>query len=234
LTAVGVLVAIPILGIVASILLPAFARAREEARREACQENMEQIYAGLNSYAADHDGEFPAVGVRQSGVMFDLASVYPEYIDDPALLTCPTGDLSVEDVTAAIERNKRVTHDYVYFSHVVRTSAEAKAYLKAVKAARAEGESIGDEIVLEDGTVLPRIRRADSREYDRPESAIPVLIERPFHHMPPGFNVLFLDGHVEFGRLDAGDDFLWSSDFAEALETLVGPQPDPPLAVAVD
>jgi prepilin-type N-terminal cleavage/methylation domain-containing protein/prepilin-type processing-associated H-X9-DG protein len=54
-TLIELLVVISIIAILAAILFPVFARARENARRSACQSNLKQIGLGVLQYAQDYD-----------------------------------------------------------------------------------------------------------------------------------------------------------------------------------
>jgi prepilin-type N-terminal cleavage/methylation domain-containing protein len=58
-TLIELLVVIAIISILASILFPAFAQAREAARKTMCTSNVKQLGLGLGMYAADHDGLYP-------------------------------------------------------------------------------------------------------------------------------------------------------------------------------
>jgi prepilin-type processing-associated H-X9-DG protein len=53
------LVVIAIIAILAAILFPVFARARENARRSSCQSNLKQIGLGILQYAQDYDEKLP-------------------------------------------------------------------------------------------------------------------------------------------------------------------------------
>ncbi len=63
-TLIELLVVIAIIAILAAILFPVFARARENARRSSCQSNMKQIGLGMLQYAQDYDEKL--VGYRMS------------------------------------------------------------------------------------------------------------------------------------------------------------------------
>lgn len=58
-TLIELLVVIAIIAILAAILFPVFARARENARRASCQSNLKQIGLGVLQYAQDYDEKYP-------------------------------------------------------------------------------------------------------------------------------------------------------------------------------
>jgi len=58
-TLIELLVVIAIIAILAAILFPVFARARENARRSSCSSNMKQVALGVMQYNQDYDEKFP-------------------------------------------------------------------------------------------------------------------------------------------------------------------------------
>lgn len=58
-TLIELLVVIAIIAILAAILFPVFARARENARRASCQSNLKQLALGVHQYTQDYDDRLP-------------------------------------------------------------------------------------------------------------------------------------------------------------------------------
>ena len=73
-TLIELLVVVAIIAILAAMLLPALAAAREKARRSACTNNLDQAGKGFAIYTADYGGYFPGLptwepGKRSSGTI---------------------------------------------------------------------------------------------------------------------------------------------------------------------
>jgi prepilin-type N-terminal cleavage/methylation domain-containing protein/prepilin-type processing-associated H-X9-DG protein len=64
-TLIELLIVIAIIALLAAILFPVFARARENARRASCQSNMKQLGLGFVQYINDYDGRYPGAGQYQ-------------------------------------------------------------------------------------------------------------------------------------------------------------------------
>jgi len=88
-TLIELLVVIAIIAILAAILFPVFARAREKARQTSCLSNVKQIMLGILMYNQDYDEKMP--GSWASGASGLWSSRIMPYVKNNQLFACPSG-----------------------------------------------------------------------------------------------------------------------------------------------
>ena len=105
-TLIELLVVIAIIAILAAILFPVFARARENARRASCQSNLKQIGLGIMQYTQDYDETYPLYEVGgnpatdypyldANGVSIDWSLAIQPYTKSMQILACPSDTYSL-------------------------------------------------------------------------------------------------------------------------------------------
>lgn len=88
-TLIELLVVIAIIAILAAILFPVFARARENARRVSCVSNTKQIGIGLMQYTQDYDEQLVINDVAGVGAPYWSDNLQP-YIKSYQVMVCPS------------------------------------------------------------------------------------------------------------------------------------------------
>ena len=89
-TLIELLVVIAIIALLAAILFPVFSRARENARRSSCQNNVKQIMIGVAQYTQDYDETYPLLGIDTSSADVHMFRLIHPYIKSVQIFTCPS------------------------------------------------------------------------------------------------------------------------------------------------
>lgn len=173
-TLIELLFVIAIIGILAAILLPSLARARENARRVSCMYNLSQIGLVLHMFADEHNGKLPWSGGKNNAKC--LLPLNGKYYDDEKIFCCPS------DASAmfSYDRGKENAPPF-------------SAAFDDVYGVRASYDYLG--AYTEAPITLP------PPQYPIPR--IPIMWDlagdaESANHVPGGGNVLSLDGSVEF------------------------------------
>lgn len=123
-TLIELLVVIAIIAILAAILFPVFAKAREKARQTSCLSNMKQIGLALVQYTQDYDGLYPVVvsyavvnntavlnnwGVDLTngtnatlGVAGTVPSIIGAYVKNTNIFKCPSSSIAPSTTSAGL------------------------------------------------------------------------------------------------------------------------------------
>lgn len=79
-TTIELLFVAAIFAVMSVILMPIAKAVKDRASRITCAANLRKISLGLHTFAADHDGKFPA----------DLVQLYPKYVESENVFVCPS------------------------------------------------------------------------------------------------------------------------------------------------
>jgi len=92
-TLIELLVVIAIIAILAAILFPVFARAREKARQTSCLSNVKQLSLSVVMYAGDYDEIMPRYADRDcAGGRKNWFDVLEPYMKNTQILVCPSAN----------------------------------------------------------------------------------------------------------------------------------------------
>ena len=213
-TLIELLVVIAIIAILAAILFPVFARARENARRSSCQSNLKQIGLGVLQYNQDYDEKYPFQEDTTYGDGIPIAS--PMGSDDPSINGSTIPDKTFPYVKSAQiwkcpstrEENVQPPGPPAGAAPRPLVSYHYNGTIQALSLA-AISEVSRTEMVRDSGG-----NRAFTRFYMRPYSQLgytdaqkisSVNADLPDYLNPAnqaphfeGYNFLFCDGHVKY------------------------------------
>ncbi len=194
-TLIELLVVIAIIAILAAILFPVFARARESARQTSCLSNVRQLGTALMMYLQDYDEAFPhrANRVETSTIQYpngDLSdrmywymALYP-YVNNVEIFTCPSAPRygwAGNPTSSGIR--------YGYNRHLCYHNSPPPRMLADITHPSALGVII-DTDMFEGTSGMPYTFY--NRHYDRTHPA-------PRHN--GGANIAFADGHAKWANV---------------------------------
>ena len=173
---------IAVIGVLAAILLPALARAREAGRRSSCMSNLVELNMALQMYASEHQRQLPWSG--GNGDVRCLNRLRNDYITDYRALLCPSSAYSSETIkqwedflkNAATGDRNPPRFEFTSYNYIGWFSPQAI-------------------------TVPPP---------EAPMPKIPMMWDmvrkgnqgNGFNHVPGGANVVWMDGSAEFVHLN--------------------------------
>ena len=144
-TLIELLVVIAIIAILAAILFPVFARARENARRASCMSNLKQIGLGIMMYVQDYDEKYPLAAIVSyetppNGLWYQNTrisppniswfwqqTVYP-YTKSDQLYYCPSAQFTTHPYSGQYGANAQVIQPYTPLS-LAAVNSPATTYM---------------------------------------------------------------------------------------------------------
>ena len=212
-TLIELLVVIAIIAILAAILFPVFAQAREKARAAACMSNTKQIATASVMYVQDYDEnlvptyQYDAKGCPNLRWWYDM--IMP-YCKNWGVLQCPSGKQFNDCGTTKIDTKGKASGVWISYgtcsnTWCVGSWGEAKAYAVVVEPANtlwiAESSSTSPELWSRGGLRAWTCPKAEIAPGINPAN---VMCDR--HN--GGANYTFVDGHAKWLRKTTAD--MWN------------------------
>jgi len=119
-TLIELLVVIAIIAILAAILFPVFARAREKARQTSCLSNVKQLDLAAMMYAQDYDELLPCdyYACNSSTTHARLVGQILPYMKNQQILYCPSASkMGIADIVPNAANMAAGNISYYYFSY---------------------------------------------------------------------------------------------------------------------
>jgi prepilin-type N-terminal cleavage/methylation domain-containing protein len=193
-TLIELLVVIAIIAILAAILFPVFARAREQARKTTCASNCRQIGLGLMMYAQDYD---ETLVMRYYGNNLSWKDALEPYIKSQGVYRCPSNPRA--ETPDVLKRHPGGYAMYLPDAAIAAAVGNGMAYPQPQSGVASPSDSL---IIVEHSFNWPDT--GPYLPYNEPAKdggAIKGPSEWNSGHDVAAGNMIFLDGHAKYQRL---------------------------------
>jgi prepilin-type N-terminal cleavage/methylation domain-containing protein/prepilin-type processing-associated H-X9-DG protein len=203
-TLIELLVVIAIIAILAAILFPVFARARENARRSSCQSNEKQIGLGILQYTQDYDEMYPFQAGDPTAVASPMGSngspsiadkTFP-YLKSEQIWVCPS---STGGGRVSYHFNGGLNGQALAAVQQPASTMAMRDSQQTITAAQMANVYLRPKIYWNPPTTSAQTKAQKDTEIATEKNIVATFTGSNVAHLD-GFNYLFADGHVKFVR----------------------------------
>jgi len=239
-TLVELLVVIALIAVLAALLLPALASARDKGRRAACVSNLRQLGIALRSYADDNEGSipygpkappftspadfYPSTGAPtslislQSGAPVGLGLLLAEQLaGQPNVLFCPGSDQPLDAGAELAKVGVSQAQCSYYYRHAGNTRLFDSP--NQTPPDHLQLDHLGDN-----RNGLPIRALAIDTQFLCPPDLAVFNVKPRTHHLQRSADILFSDGHVLSGPNADGQftvNLLNYADISDAFDKIL-------------
>ena len=211
-TLIELLVVIAIIAILASMLLPALAKAKESGKRISCVNNLRQLGLSMQMYVDDHEGLQPQRTINLPGGSWPSALL--DYYRDSKVLVCAS-DLNPQSNSGAVSNVDRAPRSYMLNGWNDYFEAQGIAF------ANLEGTKMPESGIREPSdTVLFGEKLAESVHY-----YMDFMETSPGELTGNDFDQLDHDKHMKGPGSSGGSDYAFADGSARYLKHWQSIQP---------
>jgi len=210
-TLIELLVVIAIIAILAAILFPVFARARENARRSSCQSNLKQIGLGIFQYTQDYDEKYPSSAIGTgNGTQVMWMNITQPYLKSTQIFQCPSDTTTTVQSTGFWQNgaNPQLHTSYLYNNDI---GSIGPSDFTMSGASLASIASTATTVMVADGSADATANPNDPTKWvakDANQFVMSPISKNdgdfglPIPRHLETCNVLFADGHVKSQRIE--------------------------------